>query len=354
MVEIVQYDPDQHHRMLRDFLLVTYPNPDYVMHSVRFLRWQYFDNPTNCSGEYTLKVVINKRKIIGQLGIIPINILEKTGLIFCGAYPVNLMVLSGAQSFGLGALLMRHLLQSTPYIVNLGSSVEGLRLCSSLGMHDKGCLTRFIRVIDSECARTLHSNGIFDVTDCSRSKSGSNCTISSVLPSDLCLKAMPTNAVIRDVSYLKWRYADHPTFKYLFAYPSTLDAVLVFRLEDVMDMQFKVCRIVDFIGAPQDMECLLGTVVDHAERCGAVLCDFYCSLPEKFSQILNTAGFIQENPDSVANFASLFQPLSFHKTRIRFLLGGKAFKSATQDFYLTKGDSDQDRPNSAKQVEDIG
>ena len=41
------------------------------MLSHKFLRWQFFDNPANQTGGYTLWLVEQKGEIIAQLGFVP-------------------------------------------------------------------------------------------------------------------------------------------------------------------------------------------------------------------------------------------------------------------------------------------
>ncbi|WJW76702.1 hypothetical protein QVG61_06350 [Thiohalobacter sp. IOR34] len=353
MVKIENYIPEKHAGMLDVFLREVYPNPDYVMHSPRFLRWQYLENPFNETGEYTLKLVISGNEIIGQMGIIPVRVRLPDGGIVTGAYPVNLIVRKQAAP-GFGALLMRDLLRTCDLVVNPGSSLAGLKICVGLGMRDAGFLHRYLRLVNPELAARLCSgdslppglvfNADTDVGDA---------TDSDRLPDRIpAAENIPFHAasIMRNRDYLLWRYQNHPAFDYRFLTAGAGSALLVYRLEAVLSHEVSVCRIVDYMGNLDALPGLINALTSSLNDQEIALVDFFSSV-EIPQAVLENAGLVCETPDAENRFASLFQPLDFRKLAIRLLVGGKHADSCNLDVYVTKGDSDQDRPNSARLVE---
>jgi hypothetical protein len=124
--------------------------------------------------------------------------------------------------------------------------------------------------------------------------------------------------------------------------------VLVFHEERERSTGQMIIRLVDFLarGVAQDM--LIGALVQTARSRGAAFIDFYCSL-DCYDAALTRAGFFNEADHDDGRIAALFQPLDFRKTTIRALASPLSAKPTTaRDWYLTKADSDQDRPNDRR------
>ena len=145
-MDIVSFDPTVHRPRWDDFIVASYRNPNYVMLSPTFLRWQFLDNPANRTGGYTLWVVEQKEEIVAQLGFVPFLGLTPSGEHIQGAYPINLMVRPEYRSVGLGAILLRRLLKQFPCLVNPGVNEAGAALGEGLGMTNLGFLRRYVAV----------------------------------------------------------------------------------------------------------------------------------------------------------------------------------------------------------------
>ena len=354
MVEVVFYNPEEHVEIHQEFLREVYPSPDYVMHSARFLRWQYKENPFRTSDEYSLKLVIHAGKVIGQLGIIPVSLITSNGSELTGSYPVNLIVSKSLSSLGFGALLMKDLVRSYDFVLNSGSSVDGYKICEGLGMRDHGVLRRYVNVTDPKKAQNYFSGEKIPeylLRDTELSAFDANVLDSDTLPDAIPIACPEGNdiAVQRNMSYLRWRYQEHPAFAYRFV-SCGQQALMVYRYEEVAgEAGGTVCRVVDFLGDYEVFPALFRTLTKQARRKNVVLIDFYSSLGLSDS-IVSATGLCEEGAGEQGRFASLFQPLDFRKSVIRVLVGGNSPLVATANIYVTKGDSDQDRPNSAASV----
>jgi hypothetical protein len=160
----------------------------------------------------------------------------------------------------------------------------------------------------------------------------------------------PAYGAERNLAYLRWRYERHPGFCYEFLLTSDLQGLLVFHEEREPQTGALVLRIVELLahGAAQDR--LLAAALRAARARGAALVDFYCSL-DCHDAALRRAGFFVEAEHPDGRIAALFQPLDFRKLGIRTMVGVSPAQAASPAaWYVTKGDSDQDRPNDRRAI----
>jgi GNAT superfamily N-acetyltransferase len=137
----------------------------------------------------------------------------------------------------------------------------------------------------------------------------------------------------RDADFLRWRYRQHPRFHY-----EVVDEKAAYRIETVAGSSAKVARIVDFLGG----EALADRISNEVERAGAVFADFYCAAA-RFGASLEAAGF---TPDP--GLPGRFQPLDFSDRPIVSCFWAAprlGVDFAGGDLYVTRADSDLDRPN---------
>jgi GNAT superfamily N-acetyltransferase len=355
MVSIVEFVPDKHRAVWEDFIFSSYENPNYVALSPDFLRWQFFDNPANTTGGYTLWVVFHEAAVVGQLGFVPFLGRTPGGEFFEGAYPINLMVRPEFRAVGLGVMLLRKLMEKTPVVVNPGANSAGAALAQGLGLHDFGCLRRYIYVAKPEAARLVALDGGLPTGPISSHppSDSTNIVVTRNLPSNIeeaFQPPIPCYAAERNRAFLRWRYETHPAFTYEFIIGPNLRSVLVFHEEREVTTGVLVFRIVDFLAEEECQDALLNTVLQAAHSRGAAIVDFYCSL-RCYEAALKRAGFFDESDHKDARIAGLFQPLDFRDASIRVLASKPPnLDGTTIRWYITKADSDQDRPNDRRLI----
>jgi hypothetical protein len=355
MVDIVTFDPDKHAAAWEEFVAASYRNPNYVLLSPAYLRWQFRDNPANTTGAYTLWLVLHQNAVVAQLGYVPFVGLSPAGDRFTGAYPINLIVREDYRAAGLGAVLLRRLLKETPYVLNPGSSEAGAALCQGLGMQDFGYLSRHIAVLDAQAARSLAADNRLParIAEAPQQAAAAGIVPATRLP-DRAPTAfsfpVPVHGAERSRDFLRWRYEQHPGFNYEFLLSEDLQNILVFHEERETQSGAIIIRIVDLLAAGAAQEALLHSVLQIARSRGAILADFFCSL-DCYDGALERAGFFDEAEHPDGRIAALFQPLDFRKTGIRVLASSPAGKPAAA-WYISKGDSDQDRPNDKRRLRD--
>jgi hypothetical protein len=154
----------------------------------------------------------------------------------------------------------------------------------------------------------------------------------------------------RTAEFLSWRYARHPRFSYdTFAAWSTngeLAGVAIYRQEPVRDLPVTVARLVEFVVDGEAAPALLHAVVESAGGAGAAMIDFFCAT-RRFEGAFEAEGFVLESPADPGRLPLVFQPVDHNRSGIRFMgyLAKLGAGAAACDWYVTKGDGDQDRPN---------
>jgi hypothetical protein len=162
------------------------------------------------------------------------------------------------------------------------------------------------------------------------------------------------HGVCRDAAFLRWRYLEHPRWKYaIWVARRSSDGVprgiAVSRIEPLAGRLESVYRILDLVAA--DAEC--GAALAHAlstdaRQHGAAFADFYCTRAASAAP-LEALGFVREarlpRPLPV-----LFQPLDFrpHAINAAFWMRGRTDAAEVfshPDLYVTRIEGDQDRPN---------
>ena len=358
-MDIVAFDPALHRPRWEEFIVSSYRDPNYVMLSPTFLRWQFLDNPANHTGGYTIWLAVHRDAIVAQLGFVPFRGIMPTGQRFEGAYPINLMVQPEYRAAGLGAILLARLLKQVPCLVNPGVNQAGATLGEGLGMRDLGYLRRYVAVIDAQAARALAVDGRLPlgVEEAYAVRTVAGEVISSTkVPKEVGASfafPQPCFGAERNRDFLSWRYENHPAFTYEFLFGPDFASALVFREEREKSTGTLIIRIVDVLANAEHQTILFQAVLLAAKARKAAIVDFFSSL-DCYSSALKEAGFFEEARCSDARIAALFQPLNFRKSGIRVLACHPDWSNGSlEDWYITKGDSDQDRPNDSRVIRSV-
>jgi hypothetical protein len=144
----------------------------------------------------------------------------------------------------------------------------------------------------------------------------------------------------RDQSFLRWRYEQHPRFRYRVLRDEF--GIAAYRVETVRGTDLRVLRIVDFLGGQE----LAEELVAAARRERVVFADFACTSP-RFGRPLEAAGFAREDA-LPAELPGRFQPLEFSDRPVVSCFWAAprlGLDFGSDDFYVSRADSDLDRPN---------
>jgi Acetyltransferase (GNAT) domain len=164
----------------------------------------------------------------------------------------------------------------------------------------------------------------------------------------------------RDLDYLTWRYCNHPCFRYraMTVEEGDRPGLLIWRLETIrratpegLENVDRIGRLVEFLPSSRNnAKALLSRFWQELAEAGAFAADYYGYYGE--SRVwLQESGFreVGEHPDGPA-IPSRFQPLEPKGGNIlSAVFVGDQVPACSMDlacnWYWTKSDSDQDRPN---------
>jgi hypothetical protein len=159
---------------------------------------------------------------------------------------------------------------------------------------------------------------------------------------------------VRSFDYLRWRYINHPVFKYHIALEGEPNrpAICVYRIEQAFgNYESKVGRIVDFFypsdeRGKKEGNSLLQTVVRHLQKINCSFVEFICS-NRNVSQIFIDIG-AKEEPIERHLLPARLTPIQnvFRNQNIVFYRDKELDVPPLEKMYITKSDIDGDSPSS--------
>jgi hypothetical protein len=236
-----------------------------------------------------------------------------------GGWMTNWLVVPEARGRGLGLQLVRHAQEHAyDFVGALGANSATLHVLGGAGFAEVE-MRRWVRVLDEDVLRELLGG--------------------RKLSEERALPAAETKGFVgacRDDAFVDWRYSGHPRFRYaLLRHRSGFAA---YRIEQIAGSDATVMRITDLLGSEE----LAETLVEVARQEGVVFADFYCT-SAGFAAPLEAAGFAPAN-----GLPGRFQPLDFSDRPLvcDFWAAPRlGIDFAAGDLYVTRADSDLDRPN---------
>jgi GNAT superfamily N-acetyltransferase len=239
-----------------------------------------------------------------------------------GGWMTNWLVVPEARGRGLGlALVERALEREYGFVGALGANAATLHVLGGYGFAEVG-MHRWVRVFDPDALRELLG--------------GREYPEETTPPQTPAGEGEEFVGACRDEPFLDWRYREHPRFRYELLHAGS--GFAAYRVEQVAGSHAKVIRITDFLGGEELAQALAGAVT----REGVVFADFYCT-SRRFGAPLEAAGFAPAN-----GLPGRFQPLDFSDRPIVSNLWAAPrleLDFAAGDLYVTRADSDLDRPN---------
>ena len=295
------------------------------------LRWQH---PAREDGRLSVLVAEENARLVAMLGFVPFPacVRDASGR---GGWMTNWLVVPEARGRRLGHALVRHALGSEFELIGaLGANAATRAVLGRAGFVEAR-MYRWVRVFDADALAELLRGRDYP----------EEAWIAWRRRPRAVPEARPPDSFVgacRDERFRSWRYRRHPGFEY-----ECLEAdggVAAYRVEGVRDSQARVARVVDFLGGHE-----LAQELEEALRAeDAVFADFSCASPG-FGAPLEAVGFQREDL-LPAELPGRFQPLDFSDRPLVSCfwadarLGGNSV-FAGDDLYVTRADSDLDRPN---------
>jgi len=367
---VIDYCPVNRIPEIQGFINDHWRQGHILSRDSELLRWQYA-----FPGDMTKLSILTSREgdaLTGILGLIPFRFCQR-GKSLPACWLALWMAPQGKGNKLTGLrLFQRALAQDRSFVGSLGVNEDTYPVYEALGFDIRKSIPRWVLPGSSEHAKSLFGDqAIVDGSATWRKHQPES--DQSPIRSTINLIEWNAESVERwdsawneyfaprlmgpwrDSGYLRWRYIDHPRFKYVvrFAKDSVSGAVsglLVYRVETVRDHEAKVLRILEFLGSGPTGTELARAVVQAAESEGVAFSDFYCT-STSFAAPLEEAGFVLEEELGVS-IPSRFQPLDWQSTSLNgtFWASPEVAEDSrsffqTSDFYVTRADCDQDRPN---------
>ncbi len=313
---------------------------NYILLNRDFFDWQYKKD-----GRYNMKIIYHNGEVMGYCGFIPVSMVA-AGESIQGTCLANLMVGERARGFGLGAKLIQSISKNFKISYINGYTKESEPIYEKLGgWSPMGDLNRFIKILDNDSSE--NSKNIEEVAAFNKDFDG------------FWEKMEKTNkysgTISRKYDYLKWRYEDHPIFKYRVLVSKThgeINGFLIFRMEESSGgtEDYKIGRIIDFISRDEAESDLLAAAEIKIKESGARMIDILFS-GNFHKESLLKKGFADAYSGKYSEIPLLLNPVSHKRKSINWILyldeslRGDAKLRDPKNWYITKGDGDQDRPN---------
>ncbi|MFM2152930.1 MAG: hypothetical protein RL199_1365 [Pseudomonadota bacterium] len=332
------------------------------------LRWQF--RAAGASGGVTVLLGVEGDEIAGMMGLLPAPFCDD-GRERSGISLANWVARPEWRHEGLGLKLLRATFEAGyDYVggLGVGAKAEPLYRAMRVGWHAD--LPRWAAVVDEKqfrslaaaCGPTFPTAAVGNWVETRASSSGSRLRI---VEPDAALWAEWDRVwsrrlapgrigVWKSAAYLRWRFLEHPTFRYVVR--MALDdegapaGLAVHRVVEVRDRQERVLRLVDLLADDASGPDLASEALASAARAGVAFAEFQCS-DERVGPWLEAAGFVREST-RVCHLPSLFQPLDHRVSRLNMWgkiafphAGASAAYFAKPGVYFTRADADQDRPS---------
>jgi len=341
---------------VQSFFKDVYKRDSTLSDNGAFFNWQFGVAEAARAAGHSCKLAMIDGKIIASLGYIPVEVSVGRQRVR-GAWTANWAVHEHYRGLGAGPLLMRELVRQFEVTLVVGVSGEARSLLPRMGFTDYGDLARYTKVLNPEAAaaltedgRPLDAPGVVAVP-ASRDR---RVSIGSVqrFGDDVTalwdsLNGSSGAGTRRSAAFLNWRYAEHPVFDYRrFEARSggQLVGVGIYRVEAVKGKALNVGRLVEWLVMPPAGGPLIDAVLEDARMHGVVFVDFFCSRTDV--DALTESEFVRAGENTAA-LPILFQPIDHRRKGIPFMahVGKLPDSPRVHQWYVTKGDGDQDRPN---------
>jgi hypothetical protein len=301
------------------------------------LRWQHGcrDDPKRLA----VLVAEEEGRLLGMLGFIEFDACVG-GERVRGGWMTNWLIVPEARGRRLGVELVEAALGSQYELIGaLAANSATEHILGGYGFAARG-MHRWVRVFDVDALHVLLEGR--PVPDAAWAAWGQTQRLSTESGSEPQTSTVPVLGVAacRDAAFLQWRYAEHPVFRYEVLRDSS--GFAAYRIEQVRDSDVSVMRIVDFAGGSG----LAAAVADAAQAAGVAFADFSCT-SDPFGRPLESAGFEREDR-LPAELPGRFQPLDFSDRAIVSCFWAAprlAVDFGADDVYVTRADSDLDRPS---------
>jgi len=353
-------------------------NHVYVRHPELF-DWTFRRSDLWSQDEFSFAIAEDDKKIIGILGAIPFEF-NSRGETSKAMWTANWMTRPCTQAGGAGIRLMQFWADAGySHRLPFGTNAEVNRLFSAMRWTVVDDIPRHFLVLPAARERMISllrltypewsQNRASELTDAflAQGESETDASFESEIHPDWDERGwahFKLNSVggARNFAYLNWRYTEHPMFDYRIISIQDGDRIglAVWRSEMITQLNtegerepvVRIARLVEFIPASErNSGDLFGALVQAASAEGCFAIDYF-GYHGRVGSSLEKLGFpLLKNHIDGAAIPGRFQPLDYKSGKIssalspEFTIVPQYPFDASCDWYWTKSDGDQDRPN---------
>jgi len=374
---IIKLASNEEYASVSSFINEYWKKNHAYVESKSLFDWTFLNNPNWLSSNYSISIALNNGAIDGMLGTIPFE-LNIYGKSFKACWLVNWLLLPHARKGRTGLKLLNIFSKNLKYdTISFGINDTVARLYSALKWQEMPTMPRMVWInpdfsSDAEIllAKLYPNAGNDLIVRFVQSHSTEFKTINN--PAFDSFESInektwnkrgwdnlkvKTIGCSRDSKYLIWRYLEHPIYKYnsIVVDDGINVGLLIWRLDKASNFahanlsseNYQFARIVEFLPNSEfNALKLLSIFIQCMKESGIQAADFYCYNKE-ICNLISKMGLMVMRETTGIQFPNYNQPLSV----------GSPIRSATKlndsyasvgssgDWYWTKSDSDQDRPN---------
>lgn len=339
--------------VIREFFAERY-RPDIALCNRHFFEWYFRAS----NGEANLTSIWDGDRIVGTMGYLPDpwywgRLDEPVN----GAALVNWTV-DPAYQHGVGVALMAAMHKQFQVALGIDASEANLRVVERLGWTIYPRIPRYITIFDRIAIERVALPGAPAVAlDAALfERDGGDDQARPWRPEDEIpsWERYPSlaYATIRSARFLKWRYFDHPVFQFtlLVAGDQAAPALAVYRIEHA-DGVGAVARVIEFFHPDDEAGTAAGVALARsmAGRFADAGCAFadHIGTAEKYGSTLVRAGWTREDA-AHALLPTRLQPVERRPFGFNLEFRTQSdLAPALGAMYVTRGDSDADRPRTA-------
>lgn len=325
--------------------------------SKQFYEWQFLHPPGTRERDNCCIAVDDDGGIIGVMGLHERPFVY-AGSSIPGAELTTWIVRSDTQNKGVGPQMLQYLQGKYEFLLGLGITPAAVTVYLRHGFRFFNPIPRFMRVLNWERVTKFaqideRAKKIDRYWKQRFERSGyRNCGLDVDRADAIGTSfAHSTNMFTRNREFLRWRYADHPTFKYeVTVVRSTANdadgAVVAFRVQDPVP-DLRVAHVTDLYGDDESMRSALSYLDDELRSRNVDFVDFY-STNGKHQGLFLTNDWFSLGSDNFFNFPHLFNPIELRTpastSMVVWTRHNRSLIFNSSNSYFSKQDSDFDRP----------
>lgn len=333
------------------FLKAEWTRP-IAISSPRFYDWQFRQAPDNAGKDRCIVAVDGDSQVVGFMGLNDRKF-YLGGDSLQGAELTTWVVSQKARGTGCAQAMLEQLKAAYDVLVGMGISAMALPVYTRLGFRYLRYIPRYVRVFNLDSVKLISQidhlgerlvrkyASLPTLTYRSREIELSTAAeFVGPLHSNFCCFG-------RDSENLKWRYSDHPVYRYqaFLVRSSGKDAVLVLRIEQKEHLT--VIHVIDVFGDAAVFPSVVHFIDTFGKDNNADFADFSCT-SSRIGHVFWHYGWFSMVDDYYIQVPSLFFPIELRSPPTTSLILWSKYNMCSlldqSQLYITKGDCDLDRP----------